>query len=141
MKKLDCPLEVHGFFTSCLQYRYDAFDQPEVRYETLFRDACERSTMRMLAIGVVSDHVHLLVRFNAAESPGNAMRLLKGSVSRLFSEKHREIWREMNGKGLRVRGYHYRRISERSVPAIIRYCNSQYDVDGVGKPHKKPPNR
>lgn len=88
MRDFSYPFEVHGLFTVCPRYRYDAFAKPELRIEVeqLFAEACEHNGMKLLAIGVVSDHVHLLIRFNASLSPGCVMRLIKGRVSRPFRE-------------------------------------------------------
>lgn len=93
--------------------------------------------MSLVAAGVVSGHVHLVFRFNASLSPGCVMRLLKGRVSRLFSKKHPEVLREITGQGLWSRGYSFRRVGASAAPAIVQYCLTQYDSNGVDKRRKR----
>ena len=77
---------------------------------------------RVLAIGIVQTHVHLLLQLHPATVIGALAQRLKGGSSRLIA-------REGHGGGsplLRwARGYNLESVSPRALPAVLEYVSSQ----------------
>jgi putative transposase len=76
--------------------------------------------MKMLAIGGVADHVHVLLSLPATLSVAKAMQLLKGNSSKwireTFSKMHSFAWQE---------GYGAFSVGVSGVDATVAYIRSQ----------------
>lgn len=81
---------VNVFYNFSTHRRLHAFLDEETREEVtrLLKHACDQGGFEMLAAGVVSDHVYLLVRQGALCKPNEVMWRLKGGVAKAFFEKH-----------------------------------------------------
>jgi putative transposase len=71
-----------------------------------------------LAINGMPDHVHMLVRMRAAQSPAEIARVVKTNSSRWVREKWKRDFAWQKGYGVFS-------VSESSVPAVSRYIATQ----------------
>src|SRR6266436_3424909 len=80
----------------------------------------KQNQMKMLAIGGVADHVHVLLSLPAALSVAKAMQLLKGNSSKwireTFPKMHSFAWQE---------GYGAFSVGVSGVDATVAYIRSQ----------------
>jgi putative transposase len=80
----------------------------------------KQNQMKMLAIGGVADHVHVLLSLPATLSVAKAMQLLKGNSSKwireTFSKMHSFAWQE---------GYGAFSVGVSGVDATVAYIRSQ----------------
>ena len=80
----------------------------------------ERNGATVMAVGVVADHVHLLVRLEPVFSVPKLVQSLKGASSRLSKRD------DARGRGLRwAKGYDLRSVSPRNLNAAITYVRNQ----------------
>ncbi len=76
----------------------------------------------VLALGMVTTHVHLLLRLDPATSIGRLTQRLKGGSAALVN---REL-REKGGPAIRwAKGYNVESVSPRAVEAVSRYVECQ----------------
>ncbi len=75
----------------------------------------------VMALGMVSDHVHMLLRLGSVIAVPKLVQSLKGASSRLSKRTD-----EANCRGLKwAKGYDLRSVSPQSVPAVIEYVRTQ----------------
>lgn len=80
----------------------------------------ERNGATVMAIGVVTDHVHVLLRLEPVFSVPKLVQSLKGASSRLSKRD------DEGGGGLRwAKGYDLRSVSPKNLGAAIRYVRNQ----------------
>jgi REP element-mobilizing transposase RayT len=80
----------------------------------------ERNGAKVIAMGIVSDHVHLLLRLEPVLSVPKMVQSLKGASSRVSKRS------DKGGRGLRwAKGYDLRSVSPRNVEAAIKYVLTQ----------------
>src|SRR5439155_18167964 len=83
-------------------------------------DIMNNTKSRMLAIGSVSDHLHLLVGLHPTESPADLIQLVKGNSSRFINQKgfckSKFEWQE---------GYGVFSHSASDKEKIVRYVETQ----------------
>ena len=81
----------------------------------------EKHGSTVMALGMVSDHVHMLLRFGSVIAVPKLGQSLKGSSSRLSKRTE-----DPNCRGLRwAKGYDLRSVSPKSVPTVIEYVRTQ----------------
>lgn len=122
------------FYTFPTIRRTHCFIDQEARDEILklFQEACFTNGFELLASGIVSDHVHLLIRHGALCQPAEVMWLLKGRVSHEFFRRYPGARFDLRGR-LWARGYHSKRISSSQIGVYTQYCQGQYETDGQDK--------
>lgn len=76
------------------------------------RVAALQERARLLEIGVVSTHVHVLVRAHPTTSTPRLVQRLKGSTSRMCAIR----W---------AQGYNVESVSVRAVPVVVEYLRTQ----------------
>ena len=76
----------------------------------------------ILAIGIVSTHVHLIVRLQPATDISRLVQRLKGGSAAIATREGHA------GKGPRLRwakGYNIESVSPRAIPQVLQYLNQQ----------------
>jgi putative transposase len=70
----------------CTKYRYKMFqkDRLEVSCEVAIKKCCTRHNIKIIAVKVQSDHVHLVVELPRRMTDVKALQLLKGFTSFLL---------------------------------------------------------
>ncbi len=114
-------LFVHLVWTT--RERAPLIDLPRAAFLARFLPAvaCQERA-RMLAMGVVRTHVHLLLRLDPATEIGRLVQRLKGGSSLLIS---REGHGGSGGPLRWARGYNLESVSPRAVSAVLQYVESQ----------------
>jgi putative transposase len=80
----------------------------------------ERNGATVMAIGMVTDHVHVLLRLEPVFSMPKLVQSLKGASSRLSKRD------DEGGRGLRwAKGYDLRSVSPKNLGAAIGYVRNQ----------------
>ena len=90
--------------------------------ERIFRAISEQERIRVLALGMVSTHVHLLVRAHPMTSIPRLLQRLKGATS---TPANKELGLPQE-KGLKwAQGYTIQTISPRSLASVQEYVLNQ----------------
>lgn len=96
-------------------------------------DECGRHGTRMVALGVVQDHVHVIVELGPEFSVPRLVQGLKGASARLANR---------DGFAQRTlrweRGYDCRSVSPRSLDAAVRYVLGQAERHPARAVHPAP---
>lgn len=80
---------------------------------------CREMQTHLLAIGGVTDHIHILIRLPATRTIAQVIGDIKGSTSHLLTH-------EMQRPDFRWQGaYHARSVSPNGVPAVTDYIANQ----------------
>ncbi len=87
-----------------------------------FLDAeCQRQSARMLAVGIVRDHVHLLIELPATFNVPRLVQGLKGASARIANRD-----RIVGHESLRwAQGYDLRSVGPRQLDAVKAYVRNQ----------------
>lgn len=95
-------------------------------YESIL-EKCKSVGATVIAIGGISDHVHLLVRFPSTITVANFIKGVKGSTSHLITHQiHPEEFFKWQGS------YAVFSVSEKNVPRIKSYIEHQKEHHGEG---------
>jgi REP element-mobilizing transposase RayT len=89
------------------------------------RKVAEEKGIDLLACGMVLDHEHLLLRLRGREELPNAMRLLKGRVSREVFQQFPELKLDARITSFWQRGYAFVEVEPGSLADRLRYVSSQ----------------
>jgi len=81
--------------------------------------------MKVLAMEVMPDHIHLLVDCKPQLRLSDAIKILKGNTARWLFIKHPEIKQSLWGGHLWNPSYFVATVSDRSLSQITEYINTQ----------------
>jgi REP element-mobilizing transposase RayT len=85
-----------------------------------FASIAEQEHARILATGIVSTHVHLLVRLHPTTSITKLVQRLKGTTSRELG-----VLRPTGALLRWAKGYTIQSVSERALGAVMEYVHEQ----------------
>ncbi len=85
----------------------------------------ESLDMKVLAMEVMPDHIHLLVDCKPQLRLSDAVKILKGNTARWLFLAHPEIKKSLWGGHLWNPSYFVSTVSDRSLSQITDYINSQ----------------
>ena len=105
------------------KYRYDvlAGESTWKDCEASIRLAAERHGIRIIELGVMEDHVHVVAELPPDMSVSHAIGLLKGASSYDMFRKHPEVERRYWGGHFWGKGYFYRSVSNVTDDVVRRY--------------------
>ena len=89
--------------------------------ETSIRVAAERHGIKIIELGVMEDHVHVVAELPPDMAVSHAIGLLKGASSYDMFRKHPEVKRRYWGGNFWGRGYFYKSVSNVTDNVIRRY--------------------
>jgi len=72
----------------------------ESEIRKLIEDACKELKLKVIALEMVPDHLHLLVRFMPTHRLSDCVKLLKGRSSRLITHKTGREFQWQKGYGI-----------------------------------------
>lgn len=75
---------------------------------------------KVLAIGGMSDHIHILFGMRPTQSLSDLMKVVKGESSKWINENH-----FVNGQFSWQQGFGAFSYSKSQIPAVIKYINNQ----------------
>ena len=85
----------------------------------------ESLEMKVLAMEVMPDHIHLLVDCKPQLRLSDAIKILKGNTARWLFLAHPEIKKQLWGGHLWNPSYFVATVSDRSLEQVTNYINSQ----------------
>ncbi len=107
----------------CTKYRYDTLAK-ESHYrdcENAVRTVAKKHGMEITEIGIMSDHIHVVVYLPPDMSPSKAIGLLKGGGSYILFRSHPNFRKTYWGGHFWSRGYFYRSASNVDEDKVSRY--------------------
>lgn len=107
----------------CTKYRYETLAKEShwKDCETAISSAAERHGIKIIELGVMEDHVHVVITIPPDMSVSTAIGLLKGASSYDLFRKHPNF-RKRYWKGhFWGRGYFYRSVSDITEDVVRRY--------------------
>ncbi len=104
--------------------RARVIDPPSARFLAhLFPITCRQERARMLDLGILQTHVHLLVRMHPTTQLPKLLQRLKGASAVLAGRRGLPE----NGRTLRwAKGYDVESVSPRAVSAVSQYIRNQH---------------
>ena len=81
--------------------------------------------MNVIAIEIMSDHIHLLVNCKPQLRLSDAIKILKGNTARWLFLKYPEIKKQLWGGHLWNHSYFVATVSDRTLEQIEHYINNQ----------------
>ena len=92
-------------------------------YECM-QEKCADLSCKLLAVGGVEDHVHLLVQLHYTASVSELVKRIKGATSRLMKKRNDKFqWQS---------GYGVFSLDRRGLPTVSAYIANQKHHHGVG---------
>ena len=114
----------------CTKYRYEVFTTDELQNEMkqIFLDIATESNIIIKTQEVMSDHVHMLISFHPKFAISDVVKKLKGSSSKIFNNRHRDINRRIyqNAGVLWSPGYYVGSLGDMSKATVENYIANQY---------------
>ena len=95
------------------------------RYEELFIYTLKSLDMNVIAMEIMSDHIHLLVNCKPQLRLSDAIKILKGNTARWLFLKYPEIKKQLWGGHLWNPSYFVATVSDRTLEQIEHYINNQ----------------
>ena len=117
-------LQYHIVWTT--KYRKSIFvGDIEADIKQYLTDTLKSLDMKVLAMEVMPDHIHLLVDCKPQLRLSDAIKILKGNTARWLFLKHPEIKKQLWGGHLWNPSYFVATVSDRSLKQVTDYINSQ----------------
>ena len=95
--------------------------------ERLFIETARRTSIQLMEMEAVADHVHLLVTVSGAQTLSSVMHQLKGSTARAIFLKFPELKLDLAHNSLWQKGYGWRKVAPSEVSAVRSYIRTQRD--------------
>ena len=101
MRSYDVAHQLYVHITWCTLDR-NVLIQEDIESEIrrLIEDACKELKLKVVALEMVPDHLHLLVRFLPTHRLSDCVKLLKGRSSRLITRKTGREFQWQKGYGI-----------------------------------------
>lgn len=125
---------VHYVFST--HNRRPVFEVEEFRsfIERLLRRVALDKGLEVVALNVLAEHVHLLLRKDAQRPDAEVMKLLKGASARHFFLEYPEVKEGLSSQSLWAhRCYYSRVVPPANIAGVIRYIRAQKDSNGTDK--------
>ena len=107
----------------CTKYRYGALEKGS-HYkdcDEAVRTVAERHGIRVVELGIMPDHVHIVALLPPDMSPSKAIGLLKGGSSYILFRLHPNFRKTYRRGHFWSRGYFYRSVSDVNEEKVRRY--------------------
>ena len=128
----------------CPKYRYNMFRGKGNKKlcEDILQEVAERHNIEIVELGVMPDHVHIVVQLPATMSVSQALHLLKGASSyELFRRQPLFRYRYSRGNFWSP-GKFYRSVGDADTATVLEYVKNQrlqqaslYDYPDLGLPN------
>ena len=114
----------HVWFST--KYRKSVLHE-EIRDTILgeFARVADGSSIRVLEVEAIEDHVHLLIALASDQELSVAIHDLKGTSARQVFLKYPELKLDMHSNSFWQKGYGSRLVTLREVPLVRRYIRTQ----------------
>ncbi len=116
------PVRLYAHLSWTTDGRLSMIDPPTKAFLRRFIPTeARRHDARVLAIGIVADHVHLILRLPAVSNIPRIVQGLKGASARLINKEHAAGSRPLKWAS----GYDLRSVSPENLDRVINYVRSQ----------------
>ena len=111
----------------CTKYRYKMFRQDKLRVscEVAIRECCARHNVRIIAVNVQPDHVHLVVELPRGMTDVKALQLLKGFTSFLLFRLEPNIRKRYPKGHLWSSGSFSATVGYTELDTVLNYVKNQ----------------
>ena len=110
----------------CTKYRRKVLqDGIDEEIKDYLRQIAEEYHFSIMAMEVMSDHIHMLVDCKPQFCPSDMIKILKGNTARWLFIKHPELKKQLWGGHLWNPSYCVVTVSDRSFDMVKRYIDSQ----------------
>ena len=110
----------------CTKYRKKVFkDGIEDEVEKHIRETTEDLQMKIVAMEIMPDHIHLLVDCKPQLRLSDAIKVLKGNTARWLFLEHPELKESLWGGHLWNPSYFAASVSDRSTEQVTNYIKNQ----------------
>ena len=114
---------INYHFVFCARYRRKVFvKQVEIRFKEILEKICQENDWHILALGVMSDHVHLFMNCLPTHSPSDVMAKVKGVTSRILRQEFEHL---AHLPSLWTRSYFVSTAGNVSSETVKRYVEEQ----------------
>ena len=110
------------------KYRQKIFDTKEKAetMKSILRRQAEISDVTVNELGVMPDHVHMLISFKPKYAASNIVKNIKGASARIWFKKYPETKALLWGGHLWSPSYYMGTLGEMSKEVVENYIASQY---------------
>ncbi len=116
------PVRLYAHLSWTTDGRLSMIDRPtEEVLRRFIPTEARRHDVRVLAVGIVADHVHLALRLPAAPNIPRIVQGFKGASARLINKKRAAESRPLKWAS----GYDLRSVSPENLDRVINYVRSQ----------------
>ena len=133
-RALDCAYQLH--FYLCLKTRYlkplFITDDHHALVGSVLDDVCAREQYHLLKTEVSPDHLRLLLSLKPDQKVSQAVKMLKGNLSREFGSAFAFDLERHRTKTLWARGYFARSAGKVNLDAARKYVETQASHHGYG---------
>lgn len=114
----------------CTKYRYGtlAKESHNIDCETVIKSAAKRHGIEIIEIGIMENHIHLVVVLPPTMSPSKAIGLLKGASSYELFRLHPNFRKTYWGGHFWSRGYFYRSVSNVTDDIVRKYVREDNNL-------------
>ena len=110
----------------CTKYRKQIFLAGlETEVAEYIQETAKTLQMEIIAMEIMSDHIHILADCKPQLRLSDAIKVLKGNTSRWLFLKHPEIKKQLRGGHLWNPSYFVATVSDRSRIQIMNYIQNQ----------------
>ena len=121
----------------CTKYRRSVLKNGiDLECKELLSSIAEEYDLKILAMEVMPDHIHLLLDVSPQFCIPDMLRIIKGTIARKLFMRHPELKEQLWGGHLWNPGYCIVTVSERSREMVEQYLESQKETEwgGRGRP-------
>ena len=114
----------------CTKYRKKVLkDGIDTECKEMLQDLAEEYKFRILAMGVMPDHIHLLVDCKPQFYISDMIKIMKGNLARQMFLVHPELKNELRGGHLWNPSYCAVTVSDRSREQVFAYLEGQKEKE------------
>ncbi|MDP2935621.1 MAG: IS200/IS605 family transposase [Dehalococcoidia bacterium] len=138
---------VHYNFSTHNRRQVFEVEEFRVLIEKLLLQIAAEKDLEVIALKVLADHVHLLIRKDTRRSDAEVMQSLKGVSAWYFFLQYPDVKEDLGSQSLWTHGYYSRFVSRGDVPRVVQYIKQQRDSQGTDKRYhdgltlERPPSR
>lgn len=96
-----------------------------VRLKRLLYEACKINDWWISELGVLDDHIHIIIQLNAADSVAGAIQKLKGGTSRVIRKEYPELEEFLWCDSFWADGYFAETVGTVTEEIIRKYVRDQ----------------
>jgi len=111
----------------------------EEAIQSLLMKVAKDKGIKVLALGMMADHVHLLLELGQEQDLGKAVNLLKGVTARQVFQQFPDLRMDAGVEHFWQKRYGYKLVPRGAVESVVNYINSQRDrPDELDRPPRQP---